>query len=406
MKSPLQETRQLLLEQIVASMGLDTETVERLLVYTKDDAQGDITLETFQLREFYGGMNPAEIADMIASSLMLPDFVSVEHKGPFLNFRLSDVYLAQHALDAVTEQYGYKPVDHSQQPTIVEYSSPNYGKDLHVGHIRSTIVGEAISRLLFASGVHVVRINYPGDVGAHMGKVLTGIDEWHGGILPNDPEKAMTIMRQAYTEYERNVPSGKEGDSLVIDILPDSERQRAYELRAKSATMSLNIEYGEQNTVSLWKQVCDLSRQAHALLYDQLHVAFDYIQPASSATKRGKAIVAEALKKGIAVQHGKEITVDFGQGQFQKLLAEDGVAVYATLDLGIAHLRYDALQFARMIYVVGAEQAPYFEKLFGLEQRLGYPYAAHCEHLATGHLVLSQGKMSSRKGNVTLLKDV
>ncbi|MBT7368992.1 arginine--tRNA ligase, partial [Candidatus Woesearchaeota archaeon] len=389
------------------------QLLDRLLVYSKQDAQGDISLPCFELRDHYEVQNPAQAAGNVMQALQenLPDHISVTQAGPFVNFRIDQDHLANTTLETILQQQdSYGSTDTFEgQTAIVEFSSPNYGKPLHVGHIRSTLVGDVLARMFEAVGYNTIRMNYPGDVGGHMGKVIVGINEWNKGELPDDPQQAMEFMKTVYTEYEKAVPSGKEGDFLKIDLLPQAEKERAHRLKAAAAEVNQQIERGDEPTAGLWKRVCELSQLQHAEIYRKLDVGFDQIQRASSATVRGKAIVVEAQEQGhVSEAPDGALSADFGKGVgFVKFLAADGTAVYGTLDVGAAVTRMEDYGFDRMVYVVGSEQAPYFQKLFGLFGRMGYTdVAERAQHLSTGHLVLTKGKMSSRQGNVELLDDV
>jgi arginyl-tRNA synthetase len=401
----LQRARHELLDHIVTVFDADDvsrATLEECVSYTGND-NGDITFKGFNLRKALREKNPRAIAERVQNST-LPNYVTAELTGPFLNFTLDSAWFAQHTLDNVDSNYGMQPAREGA-PIIVEYSSPNHGKPLHVGHIRSTVVGEAVARLQETQGHKVIRINYPGDVGEHMGKVLVGLEEWAQGTLPDDPQEAMRTMSDVYVLFERCSPS-KDADreklGPIIGSIADT-------LKTAAKQRTLDIEKDVQAVVALWKLVSQRSAEQHATIYERLGIEFDHIQPASIATERGKELVKQSLEGGVATMYedalSATVTID-GESRHQKLLATDGTAVYATLDLGVAAMRADDFNFGRMIYVVGDEQAPYFQKLFAIEEAMGLSYADVCEHLATGHLVLSEGKMSSRKGNAFSLDDV
>ncbi|MBI3032395.1 arginine--tRNA ligase [Candidatus Woesearchaeota archaeon] len=406
----LQECRKKILDGIVNGLVAtsdDQEKAERmqqfdtLLLYQRRPAFGDFSLPVNTLSEQYGGLEPRHIAEMIRDSIVLPLHIKKEVKGGFLNFFVDREYLAEKALGEVfqlRDQYGTAR-DGKQETVIVEYSSPNYGKELHIGHIRSTVVGDVVSRVLKANGYTIIRINYPGDTGGHMDKVLVGLQEWYGGKLPDDPREAIKLMGNAYVAFEQAA-----GDTTNQDDGEKKEQRAA--LLKKTAATHKKIEDNDPKTCSLWERVCKLSREAHAITYEKLDIAFDITQAASSVSTKGKELVTAALEQGVALEYNGAVSIVLNKDHYLKIRSSDGNAVYATLDLGAAVSRAEEFNFDRMIYVVGFEQSAYFDKLFRALELLGYKQAKQCKHLATGHLVLEEGKMSSRQGNVVLLEDV
>ncbi len=371
------------------------DTLDKMLFNQKRQAFGDFSLSTSTLSEQYGGLPAEEITEMIQCSTALPSHIKTEVKGGFVNFFVDKKYLAEKTINDVCQtsnSYGHK-LDKKDETIVVEYSSPNYGKELHVGHIRSTVVGDVVSKILSANGYTIVRINYPGDIGGHIGKVITGLTTWYEGKLPDDPAEAIEVMSKAYVSFEQ----------ATADNAPENQRK---EMLKKAAAVNRAIEDNEEEASTLWEHVCTLSRQAHEITYSKLGVDFDVIQPASSVRSRGKELVDHALEQGVAADYKGAASVVVGKNQYLKIRSSEGTTVYATLDLGAAVSRAEQFHFDKMIYVVGFEQSDYFAKLFKALEKLGYNEAQQCQHLATGHLVLEEGKMSSRQGNVVLLEDV
>ncbi|MFH1439794.1 MAG: arginine--tRNA ligase [Candidatus Woesearchaeota archaeon] len=469
--SILKQSRELVLETIVETMTTEgfrdsfRKLVDKNLVYQKRKGFGEISLPTPSLLDEYEGMSPKDIADMMRDVITdsLPSHIKIEQKGHFLNFHIDESYLQQKTMEAVQfSNFGF--VDEISETVVVEYSSPNYGKDLHIGHIRSTLVGESVSRILQAVGYKVIRINYPGDVGGHMGKVLLGLQIWNQSQLSDDPAEAMKEMTEAYVRFGNEVidfgtiiedmyeTMFSDNDDLkkfpkdwkaevinyiytepgdcfrllrtidgttekppeevvqigkfILEAYSFEERQRTKQLLDRAMELNAMVERSDTYISGLWKKVCKQSELVHSEVYKQLFVSFDVIQPASTGTHRGKALVQESLRNGLANEQASGVSIAVNRNNFLKILGNNNTAVYGTLDLGIAVSRFEDFGFDRMVYVVGYEQADYFKKMFTALTKLGQTFSDRCEHLSTGHLVLEDGKMSSREGNVVLLEDV
>lgn len=366
-----------------------SKKLEQFIELPPREEFGDLTLKCFGLQEEYEVLSAKEIADMVVELVKLPEYITAKAVNGFVNFSVDQMHLAKTTIDEVFEKgenYGRINIGEGKK-VIVEYSSPNYGKELHVGHIRSTLVGDVLSRIFSASGYNVIRINYPGDVGGHMGKVIAGINKWNNGKLPENPQEAMKVMSKLYTQFSK---------------------ESTDELLSEATRITKAIEEESKLETELWELVTKLSAEEHAVLYKRLGVEFDLIQRASSVTKRGKELVELAREKELtSIAENGSTSVNSGGLGYIKVLATDGTAVYGTLDTGAAITRFEEFNFDKMVYVVGVEQQDYFKKLFKFLEKVGYEKAAErCEHLATGHLVLEEGKMSSREGNVILLEDV
>ena len=177
-----------------------SKKLEQFLDLPPREEFGDLTLKCFGLQDEYEVLSAKEIADMVVELVKIPEYITVKAVGGFVNFSIDQMHLAKTTIDEVFEKgekYGHIELGEGKK-VIVEYSSPNYGKELHVGHIRSTLVGDVLSRIFSASGYEVIRINYPGDVGGHMGKVIAAIIKWNNGKLPDNPQEAMKIMITKY----------------------------------------------------------------------------------------------------------------------------------------------------------------------------------------------------------------
>ncbi len=282
---------------------------------------------------------------------------------------------------------------------LVEYSSPNTGKPMHVGHIRSTVLGDAVANILQFTGYDVYRINYLGDTGLHLGKILSAFRLWgNRESLIDNPEEEMLRL---YTKFCR-------------------EEEKDQELTKKAKKALLDIENGETDSCSVLNFLNAASLKIFNKVYDSLSIRFDEITGQSNFSFKGKAIVKEALKKGLAryVSGSKTGNAEEPESGVQVLLEEyglppkiilrsDGTAIYSTQDLGAAIHRYEQHRFEKSIYVVADEQSLYFRQLFATLDKMGYPWGKKCVHLSFGLISMPDGiRMSTREGQIIRLEDV
>ena len=335
---------------------------------------------------------------------------SAESVGGFVNLHLNRQRAAEMVLHEVLAQPNYGSSDvGGGKLVVVEYSGPNVGKPMHVGHIRSTVIGDSQANVLAFTGHRVHRLNYTGDIGLHVGKVIAAFDRWSSADAL--AERPMEEMLELYVRFNAEAESDP---SLA------SEAQAV--LRA--------FEEGNEKVLATWKLIRDLSMEGFERVYDILDVRFDEVTGQSLFIEDGKGVVEEALEKRVArrlkqdvpsssaaivadledvteVAEGAVIAMLEPHGLPDKvILRSDGTATYSTQDLGAAVARRDNLEFDSMIYVVGDEQRQYFEQIFKILELLGREWVHDCVHIPFGHLKVEGSKMSSRLGNIISLEDV
>jgi arginyl-tRNA synthetase len=376
---------------------------------TKDDFKGDFTFVVFPfLKQSKKG--PEQTATDIGEYL-LKEFSIVSGynviKG-FLNIELSgrfwfDFLIHNHNLNT----FGFTPVEGSSR-VLVEYSSPNTNKPLHLGHIRNNLLGYSVAELLKANGHNVFTCNLINDRGIHICKSMLA---WMKAGMKDTPEN-----------------TGKKGDKLVGDFYVAFDKQYKAEIKAliengmaqeeaeKNAPSMLEAqdllrkwEAGDAETISIWKKMNGWVYDGFDVTYKKLGVSFDKYYYESETYLLGKDMVKEGLDKGVFfTKENGSVWVDLtADGLDQKLLLRaDGTSVYITQDIGTAELKYKEFACSKSIYVVGNEQDYHFKVLQLVMQKLGKPYASGIYHLSYGMVELPHGKMKSREGTVVDADDL
>jgi arginyl-tRNA synthetase len=307
-----------------------------------------------------------------------------------------------------TPDYGICPVTDESQLVMIEYSSPNTNKPLHLGHIRNNLLGFSLSEIMKANGYKVVKTNIVNDRGIHICKSMLAWQKWGEGITP--------------------VSSGKKGDHLVGDFYVLFDQHYKEEMKALE-NKGLNKEQAEQQSV-LMSEVREMLRQWEAGVpvvvglwemmngwvyegfdqtYKQLGVDFDHIYYESQTYLEGRETVLDGLKKGVFYRRADQsVWADLTQDGFDEklLLRSDGTSVYMTQDIGTAKLRFDAYPIDKMIYVVGNEQNYHFQVLSVLLDKLGFSFGKGLVHFSYGMVELPEGKMKSREGTVVDADDL
>lgn len=341
----------------------------------------------------------AELAEQVADHIGVPaGFERVEAVKGYLNLYFSTGAYTQRVVDTVLEEqqaYGCAPKRGEQ--VMVEFSQPNTHKAFHVGHLRSAILGDTLSRILECAGYEVVRANYPGDMGLHVIKWLWNYMKFHAG---ERPQKDITRwMGSIYAEANRRLEENPELEGEVRALYGRWDRR-------------------DPQVVKLWEETRQWSLDGFNELYDMLDIRFDRYYFNSQAEHPGKEIVAELIEKGIAQDERPEgpviVKLDELLGSKNEkyrvlvVLRSDGTALYATEDLALARQKFgDYPNLSRSLYVVDVRQSLHFQQVFKTLELAGYPWAARCHHIPY-ELVALPGNvvMASREGTVVLLEDL
>lgn len=354
----------------------------------------DLAFPVFAVAKSAGTV-PAEFATQLAGAVSIPDdslVASVDAAGGFVNITAHPARFAQAVLEDVragADTYGHDPAFGNRQKVVVEYSSPNIARKMHVGHLRSTVIGHSIRRIYEALGYDVVADNHLGDWGTQFGMLLAAIDRW--GATPwDDPDPVQSLV-EIYARYNA---AAKEDDALRDDA-------RAWFKR---------LEDGHQWARQTWQALVDITLAEFDRTYARLGVSFHTTHGESYFEPMMPALLDEALEKGVARREDTgAIVVDFdGAMPLCQLLKSDGATLYQTRDAATCLYRLREYAPARNIYVVGAEQKLHFQQVFEIVRRMGYPAIADVSvHISFGQVKPPDGKrFSMREGNVVFLNDV
>ena len=351
----------------------------------RGEGHGEFALPCFRFAKA-AKKNPAELAEELAGSLCIAD-ITASAVGPFLNFKICPISLAQRVTeDAGKNTWGKRSLG---RKTLVEYSSPNIAKPMHVGHLRSTVIGAALARLHEHLGDEVVRINHIGDWGSQFGKLVAGWRRWgEESEFEKDPIGHLLALYVRYHEEE------KEDKTLPAD--------------AKSAFQEL--ESGEENdTRTLWTRFTAFSLREFDKVYQRLDAKFDLVRGESWYEDKLTDVVdwlkdCQVLKEDDGAQ-----IVDLSSEGIKTpclVLTSHGTTLYATRDLAAARSRWNEFTFDRCLYVVGAEQTLHFNQFKAVLKRCNADWWNRIEHIPFGLIRFAEGKLSTREGRVLRLEEV
>ena len=382
--------------------------VEPELQETRKEFDGDVTLVVFPFVRA-AKKKPEEVAEELGNKLLelsaIADFNVV--KG-FLNLTLDrSVYVDQFKTFASDPHFGL-PTPGSRGAYIVEYSSPNTNKPLHLGHIRNNLLGYSVAEILKANGVAVSKVQIINDRGIHICKSMLAWQEYGNGETPESTGlKGDHLVGKYYVKFDqvykeemkRLLDEGKTGD----------EAKKLAPSLLKAQEMLLKWEQGDAEVVTLWKTMNNWVYTGFNTTYTKLGVDFDKNYYESQTYVLGKDDVNKGLESGVFYQKDDgSVWIDLeDEGLDHKLvLRSDGTSVYMTQDIGTAIQRFKDFDAKGMTYVVGNEQDYHFKVLFLILSKLGYPWAKQLHHLSYGMVDLPSGKMKSREGTVVDADDL
>ncbi|WP_291962570.1 arginine--tRNA ligase [Maribacter sp.] len=376
---------------------------------TRKDFEGDITIVVFPMLRVVKG-NPVQIGEQIGAYLeehvaTVAGFNVI--KG-FLNIVINDgFYLDFFNSIIATENYGY--IKESDDAVMVEYSSPNTNKPLHLGHIRNNLLGYSVAEILKASGKKVYKTQIINDRGIHICKSMVAWQKFGNGETPESTGlKGDKLVGNYYVAFD------KAYKEQIAELVANGTEQKVAEKEApillEAQEMLLKWESGDEETVALWKTMNGWVYKGFEVTYKNLGVDFDTLYYESDTYLLGKDVVAEGLKKGVFFKkEDGSVWIDLTEdGLDEKIvLRSDGTAVYMTQDIGTAIQRVkDHPDVNGMVYTVGNEQDYHFKVLFLILQKLGFSWSNKLHHLSYGMVDLPSGKMKSREGTVVDADDL
>ncbi|TVQ87778.1 MAG: arginine--tRNA ligase [Bacteroidetes bacterium] len=395
---------------ITELFGQEIDSSSIALQNTRKDIEGDFTLVVFSFVKLTK-KSPEETAQLIGEYLKkhMKEIDSFQVLKGFLNFTLHHQYWMTFLQKASEENnYGTTLPDESE-PVVVEYSSPNTNKPLHLGHIRNNLLGYSLAQILEASGKKTYKVNLVNDRGIHICKSMLAWMKWGNGETPeSSKKKGDKLVGDYYVLFETALR--KEAQALKETHNYDDENARNNApLMQEARELLRKWEARDPDVFKIWKTMNGWVYRGFDSTYQRLGVSFDKIYYESDTYLMGKKIVLDGLEKSAFFKkEDGSVWADLtNEGLDEKLLLRaDGTSVYITQDIGTAQLRFDDYNPGKMIYVVGNEQNYHFEVLKKALKKLEKPYTDHLHHLSYGMVELPQGKMKSREGTVVDADDL
>jgi len=395
---------------------------------TRKEFEGDFTLLVFPLIRYFK-RSPEDTAALIGDYLVSENKLVKSYnviKG-FLNLEMEESFWNQ-GLESIHQDPKFGRAESKNQKVLVEYSSPNTNKPLHLGHIRNILLGWSVSSILEAAGYEVVRTQVINDRGIAVCKSMLAWQKFGQGETPESSGiKGDHLVGKYYVEFDQKFREEylkwqESEKALAVFQQAEGDDKEAFfskfkndyfnqysAIGAEAREMLLKWEAGDSETVELWKKMNGWVYAGFELTYKNMGVHFDCNYYESETFKLGKNIVEEGLAKDKFYQEqDNSIWADLTDAKMDKkiLLRSDGTALYITQDLGTAELRFGDHQATKMVYVVGDEQDYHFKVLFELLKRLERPYAEGLYHLSYGMVDLPSGRMKSREGKVVDADDL
>ncbi|MFZ1750116.1 MAG: arginine--tRNA ligase, partial [Saprospiraceae bacterium] len=403
---------------------------EILINETRKEFKGDFTMVIFPLVK-QAKKSPVQISNALGDWMVKnePDVVDYEVVQGFLNLSFSDVFW-KNILTQIEKihQYGIQPPNGKK--VLVEFSSPNTNKPLHLGHIRNILLGWSCSKILEANGYQVIKTQVINDRGIAICKSMLAWQEHGNNATPSSSGiKGDHFVGDFYVKFEQefkkefsNFQSSPAGEKLFATQSKDGQSKEDFfkdfknkyfnessELGAKAKKMLIDWESGDADTISLWTKMNGWVYEGFEETYKKLGVHFDNLYYESDTYLLGKRGVEEGLQKEVfyRLEDGSVWVNLEDVGMDRKIvLRSDGTSVYMTQDIGTAQQRYDDFGIDKMVYTVADEQDYHFKVLFEILKRLGAPYADGLHHLSYGMVDLPTGKMKSREGTVVDADDL
>jgi len=396
-------------EAIQLLYGQDVPPGSVSIEITKKEIEGDYTIVVFSLSRI-SRKSPEATAQELGNFLVehvsgIKEFNVI--KG-FLNIILKDEFWTSFQEENFRDdQFGFHKEEEGG-PVLLEYSSPNTNKPLHLGHIRNNLLGFSLSRILGANGQKVIKMNLVNDRGIHICKSMLAYMKWGNNETPESAKlKSDHLIGKYYVLFDRKYK--EEVKALMDDGLSEEEAGRKAPLMAEAQEILLKWEAKDPEVRKLWLKMNDWAFEGFKQTYEKLGVDFDVVQHESETYLSGKELVLEGVNSGrLLKREDGSIWADLrNEGLDEKLLLRsDGTSVYMTQDLGTARLRYDEFHPAKMIYVVGNEQNYHFDVLKRVLKMLGRDWSDKLFHLSYGMVELPEGKMKSREGTVVDADDL
>ena len=375
---------------------------------TRKEFEGDYTLVTFPLLKL-SRKAPEATANEIGEHIVAnnPQISSFNVIKGFLNLSIAPSYWADRFNEEVANE-SYGEAAPSGRTIMIEYSSPNTNKPLHLGHIRNNLLGYSVAQILKANGHNVIKVNLVNDRGIHICKSMLAWQLYGGGETPaSSGMKGDHLVGKYYVEFDKHYKA--EVKELVEGGMTEDEAKKKAPIMLAAQEMLRKWEAKDEEVYSLWQTMNGWVYEGFDVTYKALGVDFDKVYYESQTYLLGKSLVQDGLDKGVFFRkEDNSVWIDLeSDGLDQKLLLRgDGTSVYMTQDLGTALSRFEENKLDDMIYVVGNEQNYHFQVLKLVLKKLGYEWSDNIYHLSYGMVELPEGKMKSREGTVVDADDL
>ena len=389
-------------ENIFSSSEITNNKIQ--IALTKKEFDGDVTLILFPLLSIIK-KSPNEIGNLIGNKLIkYEEIESFNIVSGFLNLVISDSYINNLFANIYFDENFGTPINNKicSETTLVEFSSPNTNKPLHLGHIRNILLGNSISNILKKNGHNVKKVQVINDRGIHICKSMLAWQKFGEGKTPSESnEKGDFFVGKYYILFEKKFQEEK--NKLIMDGESEEDAVNKSKLLNEAKQMLIKWENNDKEVRSLWEKMNNWVYDGFKETYLNLGISFDKNYYESDTYLLGKNIIEKGLEKNIFFKkEDSSVWVDLSEYKLDQklLLRSDGTAVYITQDIGTAIERYKDFNLNNMIYVVGNEQDYHFSILFKILKKLGYKWNENCFHLSYGMVNLPDGRMKSREGTI------
>lgn len=387
-----------------SQVGITITDAQLQFQATRPEFPGDITLVAFPLVKILG-KSPEAAGQQIGEFLVanVPNVKAFNVVKGFLNIELTDEFW-----HSQLAQFEFKPASSNGKTVVVEYSSPNTNKPLHLGHIRNNLLGYSVSQMLKATGHQVFKVQVINDRGIHICKSMIAWEKFGNGETPESSGlKGDHLVGKYYVQYDKTYKS--QVAELMEGGLSEEEAKEQAPIQQEAREMLRNWEANDTHVHRLWTMMNSWVYEGFDKTYRRLGVDFDKNYYESNTYLLGKDEVMKGLRDGVFYQkEDGSVWIDLtSEGLDNKLvLRSDGTSVYITQDIGTAIERYRDFNMDSMVYTVGNEQDYHFKVLFKILEKLGFDWASRCFHLSYGMIELPTGKMKSREGTVVDADDL
>lgn len=351
-----------------------------------DNIDADYACPCFKLAKVLK-QSPQKIAEDIAQKIVKPNFISrVENQGGYVNFHLARENFVRYVISKIAAQKDnsfFKSQIGYEKTIVFDYSSPNIAKPFHVGHLRSTVIGNALYNIYAVLGYNCISVNHLGDWGTQFGKLITAYKLW--GNREDVERDGIKELNRLYVMFHQQ----------ATDELEDTARN-----------WLIKMQNGDDEALSLWQWFFDISMREFEKIYVRLGIKFDYYTGESFYNDKLTSVADKLFEHNLLVESEGAMIVELENMPPCLILRKDGGSLYPTRDIAAAIYRHETFKFDKCVYVTALDQKLHFEQWFNVIKLMGYEWADDLVHVAFGLVSLDSGKLSTRSGNVVLMEEL